>query len=175
MSEDPLALETRRRLYSVVLRAQGLSGRDIQRAAGTAWGETSYHLGRLARSGLLIREKGSHRDFWFTALVPHGERLLLRQARSAATRRILVELASGGELTLPELSARCQLSLSRISVHMHRLLQTGVARSGKRQQLRTFSLADPARVARVLLEYREGFSDRVLDRLVDVWGELFPA
>src|SRR5512135_1206997 len=98
--DDPLSLETRRRLYEAARGGPGRSAREIQRAAGTAWGETTYHLDRLERSGLVHRERGPHQDFYFAASVPLGERTLLRVARSSAARRILVALLRQSDLTL---------------------------------------------------------------------------
>ncbi|MCI4345820.1 MAG: winged helix-turn-helix transcriptional regulator [Thermoplasmata archaeon] len=174
MGEDPLALETRRRLYAAVERTPGLSAREIQRSAGTAWGETAYHLERLAVSGLLHRERGSHQDFYFCATLPLGDRTLLRVARSAASRRILVTLLESPDLTLAEIAARCELSLSRGSIHVRRLLATGIVSSGRREQLRTFVVADPPRIARILVAYRENYADRWVDRLIATFGEMFP-
>jgi predicted transcriptional regulator len=174
VGEDPLALETRRRLYVAVERTPGLSAREIQRTAGTAWGETAYHLDRLAVSGLLHRERGPHQDFYFCATLPLGDRTLLRMARSEAIRRILVSLLETPDLTLREISQRCELSLSRSSIHLRRLLATGIVGSGRRGPLRTFAIADPARIGRILVAYRESYADRWIERLVETFGELFP-
>jgi predicted transcriptional regulator len=175
MDEEPLALETRRRLYVAASATPGLSAREIQRAAGTAWGETTYHLERLERSGLLHRERGSHQDFYFAATVPLGERTLLRVARSAAVRRILVALLEHGELTLAEVTERTELSLTRVSIHLRRLLETGLVHGGRRDRFRTFRLSDRDRTGRLLVAYRSGFGDALIDGLSDTWGEMFPA
>ena len=174
MDEELLALETRRRLYLATRSTPGRSAREIQRAAGTAWGETTYHLDRLERSGLVHRERGPHQDFYFAASVPLGERTLLRVARSSAARRILVVLLREGDLTLAEVTSRAALSLTRVSIHLRRLLDTGLVHSGRRDRLRTFRLSDPERTGRVLVAYKDGFGDALIDGLSDTWGELFP-
>ena len=53
MDEELLSLPTRRRLYEAVRRHPGVGARQLQRAAGTGWGETVYHLDRLTAAGLL--------------------------------------------------------------------------------------------------------------------------
>jgi predicted transcriptional regulator len=174
MDDDLLALETRRRLYVAIARVPGQSAREIQRGAGTAWGETAYHLDRLAEAGVVHRERGAHQDFYFAAEVPLGDRTLLRIARAPAARRILIELLRAPDLTLPEVAARAELSVSRISIHLRRLGETGLVATGRRESLRTFRVADPARVARVLVTYRNGYGDGWVDRLVEAWGEMFP-
>ena len=174
MADDPLTLETRRRLYETVFATPGLSAREIQRSTGTAWGETTYHLERLESAGLIQRERSLHQDFYFAKSVPLGERTLLRLGRSAAVRRILVVLLEKEDLTLPELSAGAQLSVSRVSIHVRRLLASGVLRSGRRGNFRTFSVTDREVTGRVLVRYRAGYADAWVDRLVEVWAELFP-
>ena len=174
MPEDPLALETRRRLFAAVEDAPGLSAREVQRRAGTAWGETVYHLERLEAGGVVHRERGSHQDFFFAAKVPLGERTLLRLGRSASVRHILVVLLAGKELTLREVADRSEMSVSRASIHLRRLLDSGVVHSGRRESLRTFFVADPDRTARLLVAYHAGIADLWVERLVDSWAELFP-
>ena len=174
MDDEALALETRRRLYDAAASAPGQSAREIQRTAGTAWGETTYHLERLEKAGLLHRERGTHQDFYFAATVPLGERTLLRVARSAAVRRILVTLLETEDRTLGEVAGSTGLSLTRASIHLRRLLSTGLVQSGRRDRLRTFRLGDRERTARILVTYRQGLGDELIERLTETWGEMFP-
>jgi DNA-binding transcriptional ArsR family regulator len=173
MGEDPLALETRRRLYEAVRVAPGIGGREVQRATGTGWGETVYHLERLTEVGLLHRERTGHQDHYFVATVPLGDRRLLGTMRSASARKLVLALLERGELTVPELTDATGLSSGRLSVHLRRLLETGLLTSGRRGRWRTFLPADPDRVIRLLITYREGFADQWLERLSDTWSELF--
>ena len=173
MGEDPLALETRRRLYDAVRRVPGIGGREAQRAAGTGWGETVYHLDRLTDSGLLHRERSGHQDHYFLAEVPLADRRLLGLMRSPAARRLAAALLEHGVQTVPELTERTGLSLGRLSIHLRRLIETGLVSTGRRGRLRTFGAADPERVMRLFVAYREGFADEWLERLIDTWSELF--
>ena len=172
--DDALSLETRRRLYIAAQRAPGRSARELQREAGTAWGETTYHLERLEKAGLLHRERGPHQDFFFAATVPLGDRTLLRVAQSPSVRRILIALLDREGQGLQGISEATAMSVSRASIHLRRLIETGLVRSGHLERLRTFSLTDRDRTARLLIAYRGGFSDSLVDDLVDTWGEMFP-
>jgi predicted transcriptional regulator len=173
MEDDPLALETRRRIYEAVRKAPGLGGREAQRAAGTGWGETVYHLDRLTTSGLLHRERSGHQDHYFVATVPLGDRNLLRFTRSASARRLLVALLEKPHRSVPDLMERTGLSAGRLSVHLRRLVETGVVRTGRYGRWRTFDVADQARVVRVLVTYRSGIADEWVERLLETWSELF--
>jgi predicted transcriptional regulator len=173
MEEDLLALDTRRRIYEAVLRSPGCGGREAQRAAGTAWGETVYHLERLADAGLLHREQSGHQDHYFAATVPLGDRRLLRLARSASARRLIIAILERPDLSVPELIDRTGLSAGRLSVHLHRLTETGIVVTGRRGRLRTFRVADSTRIIQLLVTYRSGFADEWIEKILETWGELF--
>jgi len=173
MEEDPLALETRRRLYEAVRRTPGIGGREVQRDAGTGWGETVYHLERLTESGLLHRERSGHQDHYFVATVPLADRRLLGLMRSASARRLVVTLLEHGSQTVPELIDRTGLSGGRLSVHLRRLVATGLVVTGRRGRWRTFEPGDRERVIRLFLVYRAGLADAWTERLLETWSELF--
>ncbi|MFY9716382.1 MAG: ArsR family transcriptional regulator [Thermoplasmata archaeon] len=173
MEDDPLALETRRRLYDAVRRAPGSGGREVQRAAGTGWGETVYHLDRLTDSGLVHRERSGHQDHYFVAEVPLADRRLLGLMRSASARRLVLALLEHGEQTVPDLTERTGLSTGRLSVHLRRLMETGLLTTGRRGRLRTFVPRDRDRVIRLFVTYRAGFADDWMEGLLETWSELF--
>ncbi len=173
MEEDPLALATRRRIYEAVRQAPGSGARETQRAAGTGWGETTYHLDRLTDAGLIHRERSGHQDHYFVAEVPLADRRLLGFTRSESARRLLVVLLEQTSPTVPELCERTGLSEGRLSVHLRRLIETGVVRTGRRERWRTFELVDRERVRRLLVTYRFGLGDAWVERTLETWAELF--
>ncbi len=172
MDDDLLTLETRRRLYEAVRRTPGVGARELQRAAGTGWGETVYHLGRLTAAGLVDRERDTHQDHYFARTVPRSDRDLLALVRSASARRLLLALMERPGSTVPLLRVATGLSPGRLSVHLHRLIGTGVVRTGRSGRYRTFEVVDPPRVIRVLSAYPSSFGDGWVERLLDTWGEL---
>jgi len=172
MEEDLLALPTRRRLYDVVRRSPGIGAREVQREADTGWGETVYHLDRLTQAHLLQRERSGHQDHYFVAAVPLGDRGLLRLARSPSARRLLVALLESPNRTVPDLTERTGLSAGRVSVHLSRLMELGILRTGRNDRFRTFEVGDRDRVLRLLVTYREGLADEWVERLLATWSDL---
>lgn len=173
MDDDPLALATRRKIYDAVRQSPGLGAREVQRVAGIGWGETTYHLDRLTNAGLVHRERGTFQDHYYAAEVPLGDRHLLGLTRSRSARRLLVALLEIEEATVPDLTRRTGLSEGRISIHLRRLVQTGVVRTGRRGRWRTFAVVDQDRVVRLLVMYRQGFADEWVERLLETWADLF--
>jgi predicted transcriptional regulator len=174
MEVDPLALESRRRIYEAVRTRPGVSGREVERLTEMARGETVYHLERLVEAQLVHREPAGHQDHYFAASVPLGERTLLRLARSPSARRLMVVMLKDPAQTVPELREKTGLSQARISVHMRRLLETGLVESGRKGRLRTFAIVDPARALRLLVTYRQGYADGFVEGLLETWAEMFP-
>ncbi len=173
VEEDLLSLSTRRRLYDAVRRAPGIGAREAQRLAGTGWGETVYHLDRLTEAGLIHRERSGFQDHYFVATVPLGDRRLLRLARSESARHLLVSLLESPEATVPELAKMTGLSPGRLSVHLSRLLESGLVRTGRQGRFRTFDLVEREQVMRLLVTYRESLTDEWIERLLETWTELF--
>lgn len=173
MEDELLALSTRRRLYDAVRGTPGIGAREAQRIAGTAWGETVYHLDRLTEAGLLHRERAGHQDHYFVAEVPLGDRRFLRLARSPSARRLLLTLLEAPDCTVPDLSERTAMSFGRLSVHLRRLIDLDMIATGRRGRLRTFRLANPERVTKALVTYRETFADKWVEHWFETWSELF--
>ena len=75
--DEVLRLETRQRIFDVVRKHPGLSAREIQRALSLGWGETAYHLERMAEAEILRRERAPNRDFYFASGVNWDDRKYL--------------------------------------------------------------------------------------------------
>ena len=170
---DPLLEQpTRRRIYSVVSDHPGSSGREIQRRAELGWGETAYHLDQLTRAGVLRRERGGRRDYYFPSSMTWDDRRLFQALRSAAERRILLELTDHPGRSLSELTAAVGLSLSTTSFHLRLLLRQGVVEGYRDGNQRRYRMVHPDRVRVLLRRYHESFQDRWVDRFVEAWSGL---
>ncbi len=170
--DDVLSQPTRRRLYELVGSHPGSSAREIQRLSGLAWGETAYHLDQLIQAGLLRRERGGRRDYYFQLDMTWEDRRVLLTLRSPMERKILVELVQSPGLTLTELRDRTQTSVSTVSSHLRRLLALGLVESDKSTNYRQYRPAHPLRVALLLQKYQGSFRDRLVDRFIETWREL---
>jgi len=170
--EDPLGQPTRRRIYEVVSDHPGASAREVQRHARLGWGETAYHLDQLTRAGVLRRERGGRRDYYFRLEVTWDDRRLLLGLRSLTERRILLELVERPGPTLGELSDRIGVGLSTSSFHVRHLLDLGLVHSVRDGNFRRFHANHPERTAELLSKYRESFQDRLVDAFVETWSSL---
>ena len=169
---DLLEQPTRRRIFDVISDHPGASARDVQRRAELAWGETAYHLDQLTRAGILRRERGGGRDYYFPPQMTWDDRKLLLALRSRTERRILVALVESPGLTLAEVRERAGTSLSTASFHLRHLLDLAAAESFHSGNQRRYRARDPQRLTNLLGQFRDSFEDRVVERFVETWSSL---
>lgn len=172
--DELLQLETRQRIFDVVQKNPGLSARDVQRTLSLGWGETAYHLERMAKTGVLRRERAPNRDFYFASEVGWDDRKYLVFLRGENTRRILFTLLQSPGLTPADLSERLGLGKSTIYFHLTRLVQGGLLEGKLDNVLRRYRVLQPEQAVRLLGTYRENFREELTSRFAEVWGTLFP-
>ncbi len=170
--DELLAQPTRRRIFDVVSAHPGASAREVQRLAGLAWGETAYHLEQLTSAGVLRRERGGRRDYYFPATMTWEDRRLLQALRSPAQRALLLLLSERPGLTLAELREVAGFSLSTTSFHLRQLLDRAVVEMYREGNARRYRVVRPERVAELVRGYRTSFEDRLVDRFVETWSGL---
>jgi predicted transcriptional regulator len=167
-----LELPTRRRIFDFVGKHPGSSARSIQRGLGLGWGETTYHLDQLLEGGLLHRERGGRRDYYFPSDMPPVDRQMLLSMQSTVERALLVELSRFPGLTFRELVARLGSGKTTIAFHLKFLVAVGTvdvsdSRSGRRYHARR-----PDVVLRLYGSFRDSFEERWVDRFSSTWGGL---
>jgi predicted transcriptional regulator len=170
--DELLDQPTRRRIYEAVSGNPGASARDIQRIVGLAWGETAYHLDQLTKGGLLRRERGGRRDYYFRLDMTWEDRKLFLALRCETARVLLLLLSESPDRTLEELRESGGVSLSTASFHLRYLLAQGHVQGRRDGNIRRYRATSPERVAELLKAYHDSFQDRLVDRFLRVWGGL---
>jgi predicted transcriptional regulator len=167
-----LDLPTRRRIADFIGAHPGSSARTVQRGVGLGWGETAYHLDQMLRAGLLHRERGGRRDYYFPADMPPIDRQLLLSMQSAVERALLVELARFPGLTFHDLVGRLGLGKSTAAFHLKFLLALGIVDVDTSAPQRRYQTRRPDLVLRLYATFRDSFEDRWVDRFSSTWGGL---
>jgi len=157
---------TRRRILDEVAARPGSSGRDIQRRLALGWGETVYHLDRLARAGAVHRERGGRRDFYFAEGVAWEDRKLLRALQGPSERAILLFLSKTSSATFAQVQTRTGIGKSTVSYHLSHLLARGTVERVYSQGDHLYRLTSPRRLGELLSAYEGTFGDRLVDGLV---------
>lgn len=161
-----LALETRRRIYAHVCKHPGAYLREIQRALLMSMGALEYHLSQLEAAGL-VRAEMSENKRYYAMNVPERDARLLGLLRQALTRRVILVLLESGPSSHQDLMRATGLRSSTLSYHARKLTEAELVAREKLGRETTYRLVDADRVIRLLVEHRESFLDRVLDRFLE--------
>ena len=167
-----LELPVRRRIFEFVGGHPGASARGVQRGLGLGWGETTYHLDQMLRAGLLHRERGGRRDYYFRPDTPPIDRQLLVVMQSPVERAMLVELARFPGASFRDLMSRLNLGKSTAAFHLRFLVALGVVDVESSTARRRYSVRRADIVLRLYGSYRDSFEDRWVDRFSSTWGGL---
>jgi predicted transcriptional regulator len=167
-----LDLPARRRIFDFVGEHPGSSARNVQRGLGLGWGETVYHLEQMLRVGLLRRERGGRRDYYFRADMPPIDRQLLLVMQSPIERGLLVELARFPGRSFGELMTRLALGKTTTAFHLKFLVALGLVDAESSGPRRRYSVRRPDLVLRLYASFRDSFEDRWVDRFSSTWGGL---
>jgi predicted transcriptional regulator len=167
-----LDLPTRRRIFDFVHEHPGSSARTVQRGVGMGWGETAYHLHQMLGAGLLHRERGGRRDYYFPADMPVSDRQLLLSMQSASERALLVVLARSPGLMFRELVDQLDVGKSTVAFHLKFLVALGIVEVEITGAARHYRVRRADLVLRLYGSYRDSFEDRWIDRFSSTWGGL---
>jgi predicted transcriptional regulator len=165
-----LELQSRREIYQHVADTPGIHFRALLDAMGCAKGTLQYHLRWLVEEGLIEESD----DGEYTRYYPAGDfdaedRRVLNALRRTIARRILAYLASEGALTTSVLADRLEKSDSTISWHLSKLQEAGLVEKERDGRRVYYELTDPDRVQYLYTVYQGSFTDRLVDRLFDLW------
>lgn len=167
-----LELPVRRRIFDFVGAHPGSSARAVQRGLGLGWGETTYHLDQMLRSGILHRERGGRRDYYFRPDTTPIDRQLLVVMQSSVERAILVELSRFPGTSFSDLMSRLKLGKTTAAFHLKFLVALGIVEVETSSPHRRYSARRPDLVLRLYGSYRDSFEDRWVDRFSSTWGGL---
>jgi predicted transcriptional regulator len=168
MSEPDLP--SRRAIYQTIRDVPGIHFRALVDEVAYVEGTVQYHLRQLADEGLIEESD----DGKFTRYYPADEfddldRAVMNALRREYARRIVARLAADGPHTTTELADALGKSASTVSWHLSKLADADLVekrRDGRRVE---YDLTDPDRVRYLYTIHRKSFTDRVVDRLFDLF------
>lgn len=169
-NDDPLALETRRRIYEHLQKTPGAHMREIGRDLDIAMGTLEYHLHYLVKADLLtIRQDARYTRYFATGELSRREKDILAVLRQKVPRQISAHLLLAPGSSHGTLLTHFELSASTLTFHLKKLLKNDIAVQEKAGRENLYTIVEPDLVGRVLITHRASFFDDVIDRFADVW------
>lgn len=173
--DDPLELETRRRIFQHVQKFPGAHMREIGRELDIPMGTLEYHLHYLAKADLLTtRQDARYTRYFATGELSRRDKDVLAVLRQKVPRQIAAHLLLEPGSSHGALLTKFALAPSTLSFHIKKLLASGIVSQEKSGRENLYRVVEPELVSRVLIQHRESFFDDVIDRFAEVWQGLEP-
>lgn len=170
MAEPDLDLESRRTIYQRVAANPGIHFRALLSDLDYAQGTIQYHLKWLESEGLVsTSDDGKFTRYYPTGSFDEADKAVMNALRREYARRIIAHLAAEGPLSTDELSGRLGKSTSTVSWHLSKLADADLVTKELKGRSVEYRLEDPDRVEYLYTIHRKSFTDRVVDRLFDLW------
>lgn len=170
MSEPDLDLASRRAIYQYVADNPGVHFRGLLDDLDYAQGTLQYQLRWLADEGLIeVSEDGQYTRYYPAAEFDEADQTVMNALRREYGRRILAHLFADGPLTTSELTDRLDKAQSTVSWHLSNLDDAGLVSKERDGRRVVYDITDADRVKYLYTIHRQSFTDRVVDRLLDLW------
>jgi predicted transcriptional regulator len=174
-AETVLELEARRRIVEHVRANPGLHLRALAEALAMPVSTLEYHCYHLHKHGhLAVRDSGGFKAFYPAEGMDRRDRDVLYLVRHDAPRRICAHLLLHPGSTPGDLKEVTGLSGPTLSFHLKKLRAAELLREEPDGRTKRLYVADPERVANVLVTYRQSFVDDAVDRFSEAWLALGP-
>lgn len=158
-----------------VVRYPGVHPRAIERELGLSDRLAAHHLEGLVAEGHVERfDEGGFARYVARqrarTLTMH-ERRMLALVRRPPALRIMLLLATGGELPQKEIAQRLRLAKASTTYHLQALAKAKVVDGRDEGRMRFYSLREPERTIPMLEEF--GALPGDLDSFSSMWDDLF--
>ncbi len=169
---EALELETRKRVYDLVVTKPGVHLREIERETNLPLGVVRYHVERLQREELIFAEEDRYfKRFFPKGRIPNVPTQTFAVLRQESLRRIVLHLLNYPGSTHTSMKDGLQLPASTVSTYLSILLRKNVVRREKRGKENLYFIVDEESVMKVLMVYRPSFLDKMVDHAISLYME----
>jgi len=171
VTEKP-ELETRKRVYDLVVLNPGVHLREIERLTDLPLGVVRYHLDRLQRDDLLfVQEDRYFKRFFPKGRIPNVPTQYFAVLRQKSLRGIVLHLLNNPGSSHAAVMNALDLPASTLSTYLAYLLQRGVVRREKSGKENLYFVQDEESIVKVLMVYRPSFLDKLVDNAITLYME----
>ena len=169
---DKPELETRKRVYDLVVQNPGVHLREIERRTDLPLGVVRYHLDRLQREELIYpKEDRYFKRFFPRNKVPNVPSDTFAVLRQDSLRRIVLLLLNNPSSTHQAMMNTLGLPASTLSTYLSILVKKNVVKRERKGKENFYTLTDEDSVMKVLVVYRPSFLDKLVDHAISLYLE----
>ncbi|MCG7840529.1 MAG: helix-turn-helix domain-containing protein [Methanomassiliicoccales archaeon] len=170
--DEPLDLESRRRIFELIRSRPGTYMREMERELDMQVGMLTYHLRVLTDAGMVrTEEEGNHQRYFPSEGFVLADRKILSDLRNRSTRAILMHALDRDSINFSDLLILVGVSKSTLSYHIKRLAAAGLIKVSKDGGT-SVSVVDPKKLADLLVWVEEDMIRDAADALIDIWKRM---
>lgn len=149
----------------------GIRYRELGRQTGFANGVLTYNLNILEQFGYVNKFRHNNITRYYPLGVPSSDLKVISHLRVHSEKKIILFLLDHDFCTFNEIVKHLRKAPSTISWHLKRLCEDGilVVHHGK---YNLYRINDKKLVSQMLHTYKESFTDKIVNNLVDIADEL---
>lgn len=168
--DDPLELETRRRLFEIVTESPGVHFRELQRLAKMPTGTLEYSLSCLVKSGIVEEQaEGGYLRYYPSLKFSAADKAMLSSMRQEIPRGVVLWLVQHPRSTHKDILSAFTFTAPTLTYHLKRLVASGVLATEKEGGRAVYFVQDHERVVNLLITYRRNFRDKLVDAVVSAY------
>ncbi|MGC1132659.1 MAG: winged helix-turn-helix transcriptional regulator [Nitrososphaeraceae archaeon] len=170
----PSSGDLRKDIYNFISKNPGIRYRELIRLAGISNGVLTYHLCLLEKSGEIKVERLSNKKVtrYFVANIPKEDSDIISCLRGKVIRNIIFFVLENEFCTFSEIVDHVGKAPSTISWHIKKLREAGILGTNYGNDRQLYSVADRTTVNRILLEYKQTFTDRIIENYTEMIDSL---
>jgi len=173
MKEDPLQLDTRKRIFDLIENSPGIHFREISRRLEIPMGVVEYHINYMLKRDMIVaRMEGRYKRYYTEGKIGSKEKRVLAFLRKDVPRAIIMFLMLNPGARHRDLKAELGISGSTLSFHLKKMIKKEVILEEGDGGTKKFHVVDPETVSRTLIIYKKSFMDDLVDSFTDTWMDM---
>ncbi|MBN1540368.1 MAG: winged helix-turn-helix transcriptional regulator [Candidatus Thermoplasmatota archaeon] len=173
MKEDPLQLESRKKIFDLIGTTPGIHFREISRRLDIPMGVVEYHLNYMLKRDMIVaRVEGRYKRYYAEGKIGSREKTVLAFLRKDVPRTILMHLMLNPGARHRDLKSELGLSGSTLTFHLKKMIRKGVVVEMRDEGGSGYRVSDPDTVSRTLIIYKRSFMDDLVDSFTETWLDM---
>lgn len=170
---DILQLDTRRRLYELILASPGLHFREIARKLKYKTGVLVYQLEILEKQELIVKRKdGYYTRYFVRDKVSPVEKKMISILRLRIPRHIVFYLYFNPDSCNKDMLGEMNIPSSTLSYYLRKMVDAGILIDVNRGRNIFYRIKNKKLVFKILTAYKASFFDEMTDRMTELWDRL---
>jgi predicted transcriptional regulator len=171
------AENTKESLSDIILKYirehPGIHFNDLHRDLNLAPGTLQYHLNRMESSGKVLVIRMEYKTLYFPpGMSDPMDQKILTMLRQQIPRKLILILLENNNRSGQELIKLLKITKSTLSYYTRRLEKLEVIKSNIQGREKFYSVINSAHVARLLMDHKKSFSDKMVDRFIELWARI---